>query len=140
MINRGGEEQPSPSHRVAMRNSHQEFLQAVGSNVGCVVITCLTFMGGTTLALFMAYCLWSGETPPNKGMPPLHGRGGFPYAKAFPKESPHAATIASIPYDLGNVYTGNKQQHIQQMHPAMSGQNFVSAHPQCIPPISTTRY
>lgn len=136
----------NPSHRVAERNSNQEFLQAVGSNVEVVVLTCFTFMGGALVALFLAYCLWGGEATTTKGLPPLHGRGGFPYMAAFPKQQIHQQTIASMPYDLGNVYTGKtggytQKQSMQDWNSGVNmGQNFVSASPQCIPPISTTRY
>lgn len=139
--------QAPPSARVATRNANQELLSTIRSNVEVVVITFITFVGGALLALLLAYCLWGGETPKNQGLPPLHGRGGFPYTAAFPKKVTHDNTIANMPYDLGNVYTGSKMHHLQHhqqfqpMHPGMDmGQNFVSASPQCIPPISTTRY
>jgi len=130
-----------PSDRVAGRNTNQELAQAISNNVEVVIVTCITFMGGAFMALIIAYCLWGGDAPTSKGLPPLHGRGGFPYIAAFPKPEikTNQTTVANIPYDLGNVYTGSKQHHMN-VYPGNFDAKFVSAHPQSIPPISTTRY
>lgn len=132
-----------PSNRVAARNSNKELLQIVDGNAQMLLILCITFMGGTLMAVLIAWCLWGGEKPPNKGLPPLHGRGGFPYMAAFPKAEAKNPTIANMPYDLGNVYTGSKQYHFNapQFPSGMGmGQNFAPPPLQYIPPSSTTRY
>lgn len=102
----------APSQLKAQKRVYEELNFVTVNNLLVVVLVSFTFLGGAVVAGILSYLVFGREPLPTKPLPPLHGRGGFPYPLAFQQKDapvPVAPTYnTQFPADLGNTYTGKR--------------------------------
>jgi len=103
----------SPSNEKAQKRVYEELNFVTINNMLVVVLVSFTFLGGAVVAGILSYCVFGREPLPSKPLPPLHGRGGFPYPLAFQQKVEGPIPVApaystQFPSDLGNTYVGKR--------------------------------